>query len=78
MRLERLAGQDLVALTVDDLGWPEDIGAIAILDGTGCKTAAGASASRTYERPSPVGSTWSPDSVRTCTALSGVWPVHCG
>jgi hypothetical protein len=33
MRVERLTGQDLVALTVDDLGWPEDIGAIAIING---------------------------------------------
>ena len=31
----RLSGQDLMALWFDELGWPEDIGAITILDGTG-------------------------------------------
>src|SRR6266540_7202384 len=32
--LERLTAQDLLMLWPDELGWPEDIGAIAILDGT--------------------------------------------
>src|SRR6266540_5938566 len=32
--LERLAASDLLMLWPDDLGWPEDIGAIAILDGS--------------------------------------------
>jgi hypothetical protein len=33
-RMDRLSGQDLMALWFDELGWPEDIGAIAILDGS--------------------------------------------
>ncbi|WP_124436505.1 wax ester/triacylglycerol synthase domain-containing protein [Streptomyces sp. NL15-2K] len=33
--LERLGPQDLMMLWPDDLGWPEEIGALAILDGTG-------------------------------------------
>jgi diacylglycerol O-acyltransferase len=32
--LERLTAQDLLMLWPDDLGWPGDIGALAILDGT--------------------------------------------
>jgi hypothetical protein len=32
--LERLTAQDLLMLWPDDFGWPEDIGALAILDGT--------------------------------------------
>jgi diacylglycerol O-acyltransferase / wax synthase len=32
--LERLTAADLLMLWPDDLGWPEDIGAMAILDGT--------------------------------------------
>ncbi|HET6358047.1 wax ester/triacylglycerol synthase family O-acyltransferase [Streptomyces sp.] len=33
--MERLGPQDLMLLWPDDLGWPETIGALAILDGTG-------------------------------------------
>ena len=33
--MERLSAQDLATLWWDDFGWPGDIGAIAILDGTG-------------------------------------------
>ncbi|WP_202918506.1 wax ester/triacylglycerol synthase family O-acyltransferase [Streptomyces cavernae] len=33
--MERLSPQDLMMLWPDDLGWPETIGALAILDGTG-------------------------------------------
>ena len=33
-RLERLTGQDLLMLLADDFGWSEDIGVLAILDGT--------------------------------------------
>ena len=33
-RLERLTAQDLFTLCSDDFGWPQDIGALAILDGT--------------------------------------------
>jgi diacylglycerol O-acyltransferase / wax synthase len=33
-RLERLAAQDLLMLWADDFGWSQDIGALAILDGT--------------------------------------------
>ncbi|WP_406306596.1 wax ester/triacylglycerol synthase family O-acyltransferase [Streptomyces sp. NBC_00885] len=32
--MERLTAQDLMLLWPDELGWPEDIGALAILDGT--------------------------------------------
>jgi diacylglycerol O-acyltransferase / wax synthase len=32
--LERLTAQDLLMVWPDDFGWPEDIGALAILDGT--------------------------------------------
>ena len=32
--MERLTAQDLLMLWPDDFGWPEDIGVIAILDGT--------------------------------------------
>jgi len=32
--LDRLTAQDLLMLWPDDFGWPEDIGALAILDGT--------------------------------------------
>jgi diacylglycerol O-acyltransferase / wax synthase len=32
--LERLTGQDLLMLLADDFGWSEDIGVLAILDGT--------------------------------------------
>jgi hypothetical protein len=32
--VERLTAPDLLMLRPDDLGWPEDIGAIAILDGS--------------------------------------------
>src|SRR5690349_6023391 len=31
--LDRLTGQDLSSLWPEDMGWPQDIGAIAILDG---------------------------------------------
>jgi diacylglycerol O-acyltransferase / wax synthase len=34
-RIDRLTAQDLLMLWPDELGWPEDIGALAILDGTG-------------------------------------------
>ena len=34
-RTERLAAQDLAPLRGDDAGWPWDIGAVAILDGSG-------------------------------------------
>jgi diacylglycerol O-acyltransferase len=34
-RMDRLTAQDLLMLWPDELGWPEDIGALAILDGTG-------------------------------------------
>jgi len=33
--LDRLTGQDLITLWPDDVGWPQDVGALAILDGTG-------------------------------------------
>jgi diacylglycerol O-acyltransferase len=33
-RMDRLTAQDLLMLWPDELGWPEDIGALAILDGT--------------------------------------------
>jgi diacylglycerol O-acyltransferase / wax synthase len=33
-RIDRLTAQDLLMLWPDELGWPEDIGALAILDGT--------------------------------------------
>jgi WS/DGAT/MGAT family acyltransferase len=33
--MERLSAQDLATLWWDDFGWPGDIGALAILDGTG-------------------------------------------
>jgi diacylglycerol O-acyltransferase len=33
-RLERLTAQDLLMLWADDFGWSENIGALAILDGT--------------------------------------------
>ena len=33
-RLERLTAQDLLMLLADDFGWSEDIGVLAILDGT--------------------------------------------
>jgi diacylglycerol O-acyltransferase / wax synthase len=33
-RLDRLTAQDLLMLWADDLGWSQDIGALAILDGT--------------------------------------------
>ena len=33
-RLERLTAQDLLMLVADDFGWSEDIGVLAILDGT--------------------------------------------
>jgi diacylglycerol O-acyltransferase / wax synthase len=33
-RLERLTAQDLLMLWADDVGWSQDIGALAILDGT--------------------------------------------
>jgi diacylglycerol O-acyltransferase len=33
-RLERLTAQDLLMLWADDFGWSQDIGALAILDGT--------------------------------------------
>ncbi|HEY3262976.1 MAG TPA: wax ester/triacylglycerol synthase family O-acyltransferase [Pseudonocardiaceae bacterium] len=33
--MERLTAQDLMSLWPDELGWPMDIGALAILDGTG-------------------------------------------
>src|SRR6266498_6164704 len=32
-RLDRLTAQDLLMVWPDDFGWPEDIGALAILDG---------------------------------------------
>jgi WS/DGAT/MGAT family acyltransferase len=32
--MERLTAQDLLMLWADDFGWPQDIGALAILDGT--------------------------------------------
>jgi diacylglycerol O-acyltransferase len=33
-RLERLTGQELLMLLADDFGWSEDIGVLAVLDGT--------------------------------------------
>ena len=33
--MERLGAQDLASVTGDDAGWPWDIGAIGVLDGTG-------------------------------------------
>jgi hypothetical protein len=33
-RMDRLTGQDLLMLWPDDFGWPDDVGALAILDGT--------------------------------------------
>jgi diacylglycerol O-acyltransferase / wax synthase len=32
--VERLNAQDLSVLWLDDVGWPQDIGALAILDGS--------------------------------------------
>jgi diacylglycerol O-acyltransferase / wax synthase len=34
MAMERLSAQDRILLWPDDFGWPQDIGALAILDGT--------------------------------------------
>jgi hypothetical protein len=33
--VDRLTGQDLAVLWPDDFGWPQDIGIVAVLDGTG-------------------------------------------
>jgi diacylglycerol O-acyltransferase len=33
MGMDRLTAQDLMNLWPDDLGWPMDIGALAVLDG---------------------------------------------
>jgi diacylglycerol O-acyltransferase / wax synthase len=33
-RMDRLTPQDLLMLWPDEFGWPDDIGALAILDGT--------------------------------------------
>lgn len=32
--MERLTAQDLMMVRPEDLGWPQDIGALAILEGT--------------------------------------------
>jgi diacylglycerol O-acyltransferase / wax synthase len=40
-RLDRLAASDLWTLWADDFGWSEDIGVLAILDGTGLRDDAG-------------------------------------
>jgi hypothetical protein len=32
--VDRLTAQDLSTLWPDDIGWPQDIGALGILDGT--------------------------------------------
>jgi hypothetical protein len=39
--MERLSAQDLATLWWDDYGWPGDIGALAILDGTGLANSGG-------------------------------------
>src|SRR5919112_3878172 len=39
--MERLTAQDLSMLWPDDVGWPQDIGALAILDGDGLFDAGG-------------------------------------
>ena len=40
-RLDRLTAPDLWALWADDFGWSEDIGVLAILDGTRLRDDAG-------------------------------------
>jgi hypothetical protein len=36
--MDRLSANDLMMLWPEDLGWPQDIGALAILDGAASST----------------------------------------
>ena len=64
------------ALWADDFGWSEDIGVLAILDGTRLRDDRAASGSRRYAGRSSRSCTWSPASASCCIARLGLgWPL---
>ena len=78
--LERLTAQDLLKwmLPVDDFGWSEDIGVLAILDGTRLLTLTAASGSTRSAGGWSRGSTCRASGSR-CTGRDGDWPgFPCG
>ena len=75
--IQRLTASDLMLIWPEEKGWPQDIGALAILDGRSCSTPMAASGSRPPESTSGDGCTSFPASIRSCTGPdSGLgWPL---
>ena len=72
-RLERLTAQDLLMLLADDFGWSEDIGVLAILDGTRLLDADGRVRVDEVRRRLEPRPTWCRASGSCCTGRDGDW-----
>ena len=76
--IERLGAADLMLVWSEANGWPQDIGALAILDRGSLVDADGRSRSTPSESTSGGGCTSFPASVRSCTGRRSGSAGHCG